>query len=281
MGFPSLRSPWLSIIQGEIKSRTKSKKELEAEAEAARDEALRTAIDPSNRGFQMMAKLGFKPGSALGKSEDARTEPIQLVRKEDRGGIGHINEKKRKFDEAAEEEAKRAKMDPEEYRERIRQEREQKRFQSQMFAAQKVAEQFDETREDAGEEQKPTKASLDSRPLKSINVLWRGLVRDRLEKERERQLKLEMQAGTRDDPEDSDEEDLGKDTGPSKDAIAFQELDEEDLELAEFEALPPQEQLEKLVQYLRKEKRYCFYCKYQYEDDEMDGCPGPTEEDHD
>ncbi|KAF1814015.1 G-patch-domain-containing protein [Eremomyces bilateralis CBS 781.70] len=268
--------------ESEQKGRTKSKKELEAEAEAARDAALNTALDPSNKGFQMMAKLGFKPGTALGKASDARTEPIQVALKEDRGGIGHLNARKRKFRTEAGEEnlAKLAKMDPEAYRERIRLEREQKRFEGQLHAAQKVAEQFAESEEEA--ERATGATNAESKPLTSINVLWRGLVRDRLEKEREKQLRLEMQARTLDDPEhDSDEEDLGPGKGPSEEAITFQELDEEDPELNDFEAMTVDEQLEKVVEHLRKERQYCFYCKYQYPDPEMDGCPGLTEEDHD
>jgi hypothetical protein len=58
-------------------------------------------------------------------------------------------------------------------------------------------------------------------------------------------------------------------------------LEEEDPELDEFNALAPAERLQKLVIYLREEYSYCFWCKYTYPDNKMEGCPGTTEEDHD
>jgi len=56
--------------------------------------------------------------------------------------------------------------------------------------------------------------------------------------------------------------------------------EDEDEELAEFEALSFAERLGKVVDYLRKEYRYCFWCKYQYEDEGMEGCPGTDEDSH-
>ncbi len=54
-----------------------------------------------------------------------------------------------------------------------------------------------------------------------------------------------------------------------------------DAELAAFEALPPRERLQQIVDWLREHHHYCFWCKYTYPDSAMDGCPGRTEEDHD
>ena len=62
----------------------------------------------------MMAKFGFKQGDALGKSEEARREPIRVNGKEDRGGIGLESEKKRKFREQLEEAERQAKRSKEE-----------------------------------------------------------------------------------------------------------------------------------------------------------------------
>ena len=59
------------------------------------------------------------------------------------------------------------------------------------------------------------------------------------------------------------------------------ELDEEDQELDDFISLPVAERLDRVVDYLRTEYNYCFWCKFRYPDKEMDGCPGRTEEDHD
>jgi Domain of unknown function (DUF4187) len=157
----------------------------------------------------------------------------------------------------------------------------------------RVAERMDGEREEEkdikariseeGEDIKKTKVS--TKPLKQINVLWRGLVRKREEKERGRRMRYDLQQSlsrlpTYDDP-DEDKEDkraLGKD---KVQYIPEEDLEEEDSELDQFNALDVAERLEKLVNHLRQEYNYCFFCKYTYLDKEMEGCPGLTEEDHD
>ncbi len=52
--------------------------EKAAEAQADHDAALATELDSSNKGAEMLRKMGLK-GGALGKSEDARTTPIELL----------------------------------------------------------------------------------------------------------------------------------------------------------------------------------------------------------
>lgn len=85
--------------------------------------------------------------------------------------------------------------------------------------------------------------------------------------------------------EDEDEGDdakvaQGRDLAPFYTSLE-DELEDEDPELADFEALEVPKRLEKVLEYLRKEFHYCFYCGYQYLDAEMEGCPGLTEEEHD
>jgi len=303
--------------EAEEKARPKSKAVLKAEADAARELALATALDSSNKGFKMMAKMGFK-GGALGTGESAaRMEPIEVSMKEDRSGIGLENEKKRKFRNAAEKaeiDTKKAKVDEGDYRERMRLEREQKRLEGQIIGAMKVAERLDEgqqvtadstsdqaqgVEENAEPEQKTTEQppsaddeQLDQplppkvvpkRPYSSINVLWRGLVRHRLMKERERRMRYDLHQSlsrlpTYNDPDEDEQykQALGKEE---------EEIEEEDTELDEFAALEPAERLAKLLDYLRTKYHYCFWCKFQYHDETMedDGakCPGLTEDDHD
>jgi hypothetical protein len=287
--------------ESEARGRVKSKAEQEVDAAAAREEALSKSMftDPTtastNKGLAMMAKMGFKPGVALGSKDNigARTEPIAISMKEDRGGIGLDTEKKRKFREEVEKEGKRVKAEEGEYRERVRREREEVRLEGMVGAAMRVAERMDGEREEekdikagapeGGEDIKKTKVS--AKPLKQINVLWRGLVRKREEKERDRRMRYDLQQSlsrlpTYDDP-DEDKEDkraLGKD---KVQYILEEDLEEEDPELDQFNALDPAERLQKLVNHLRQEYNYCFFCKYTYPDKEMEGCPGFTEEDHD
>lgn len=278
-----------------------------------------------------MAKLGFKPGEALGKrpapedsesreqnSEEGRgshqrTEPLNLVFKENRGGIGLDSEKKRKIREEADEAVKKVKQDQGDYRDRVRIERETRRTEGQVHGAQKVAERLDieaEEGEEEEEEEKPdestttpektTREKKRVKPTSQINILYRGLVRERKEKEQSIQARHALQTSlpssffpnprlpSYDDStlEREDEEALdppqqrGEGHGHAG-SILEQELEEEDPELDEFNALEPGERLNKLVMYLRERHWYCFWCKCRYETGEMEGCPGTTEEDHD
>lgn len=280
----------------------------------------------------MMAKLGFKPGEALGKRDtvngdsdsaqgpvQARSEPLNLIFKEDRGGIGLDSEKKRKIREEAEEATKKIKREEGDYRDRVREERELRRTEAQVRAAQKAAERLDieaEEEPNKGEEEghheltqdsedKPehSKSQDDSAPKKpkrtkptsQINVLYRGLVREREERERAIQARHALQSSLpssffptpalpgydQGDLEKEDRQALGTKLDPYTAAVE-QELEEEDPELDTFNALEPAERLHQLVLYLRDTYRYCFWCKYRYESDlELEGCPGLTEEDHD
>jgi len=212
---------------------------------------------------------------------------VGIMMKEDRGGIGLDSERKRKFREEVEREGKRVKAEEGEYRERVRKEREDVRLEGMLGAAMRVAERMhDEREEEQTERDEPTKKrKVSTKPLKQINVLWRGLVRKREEKERDRRMRYDLEQSlsrlpTYEDP-DEDKDDkraLGKD---SIHHTLVQDLEEEDPELDQFNDMEPAERLQKLVFHLREEHNYCFWCKYTYPDKKMEGCPGLTEEDHD
>lgn len=297
--------------EAEVKGRPKSKEELAEEAAEAREAALATSLfaeDPysgatkKSKGLSMMKKMGFA-GGALGAkdNEHAKTEPIGLNLKEDRGGIGLDTEKKRALNEAAEREGVSKKprvMDEGEFRERNRRERELKRWEGQVYGAQKVCEGMDEERDAEtkalgagvpGNEPSGTaggkKRTPSTRPLKGINVLWRGLARGREEAERERRMRHDLDQSLSRLPtyeDDSEDEDDLRALGKEKTAyVPVEDLEEEDPELDEFNALEPDEKLARLVEYMRKEYCYCFWCKCSYPDKDMEGCPGLTEDDHD
>jgi hypothetical protein len=260
----------------------------------------------------MMAKLGFKPGEGLGKRapdeldpnlSKSRSEPLNLIFKENRGGIGLDTEKKRKIREEAEEASKKVKHEEGTYRDRVREERELKRAEAQVRAAQKVAERLDGEEDieatDASKSENPEdkNGSTKRKPVKltsQVNILYRGLVREREKHDIDRQARHAMQSSLPssffpkvtlpeyDDPtlERDDKKALGQ---PDQHTSALEiELEEDDEELDAFNALAPTERLHKLVMYLREKHRYCFWCKYAYETaEELEGCPGLTEEDHD
>lgn len=288
--------------EAEARGRVKSKAERAADEVAARETALSASMfanrenATSSKGLAMMAKMGFIPGAALGSKENksAITEPIGISMKEDRGGIGMDAERKRKFREEVEKEGKRVKATEGDYRERVRKEREEARLEGMVGAAMRVAERMDAQREeqeatDSGKDldhgSEDDKVKISTKPLKSINILWRGLVRGREEKERDRRMRYDLHQSLSRLPTYNDtHEDQDDKAALGKTPIQYrlvEDLEEEDQELDEFNALEPAERLQKLVEHLRQEHYYCFWCKYTYPDNEMEGCPGLTEEDHD
>lgn len=323
-----------SLIPGQSSS---SSSALTSSASASAAGNAAAAAAKKSKGLAMMAKMGFTPGAKLGAGGDgARTEPLRIEVREDRGGIGLEGEKKRKLREAAEalgvdvaaEGSKRPRVDEGDYRERMARERDAARKEKLVRAAQGIAERMDEDREEAeaeassiagrrkgysgGDEDedederkeeeeeedekkreraKKARRTTSSRPLKSVPVLYRVLVRRREEAERDRRMRhdLEVSAGTlsaklptyEDEGMDADDKfAVGREDKKTV-YVAADDLDEEDPELDEFEALEVDERLKRLVAYLRGQYRYCFWCKFAYPDEEMEGCPGTTEEDHD
>ncbi|KAF2207660.1 hypothetical protein CERZMDRAFT_50660 [Cercospora zeae-maydis SCOH1-5] len=261
-----------ALERGKIKSKAERAEEDRQKLETA----LATQLDSSNKGAKMMAKMGFK-GGALGKTEGARTRPIEVQIKDDRGGIGMENHRKRKIREAAEAKGvqeKKVKLTADEYRERNRQEVEQKRFEGQMWSAMRTVEGFE--MEDVAT---PVERSAEEMPLQSVNVLWRPLVKQRLEKDRERRMRYDLDQSLsrhRDYTTADDDEDLAYGNEVEED------LEEEDPELDAFEALPVEERLEKILAFLREKYHYCFWCKYRYASAKAmaEDCPGLTEDEH-
>lgn len=260
----------------------------------------------------MMQKLGYKQGTALGRrspepeeSQDAKRrrilEPIAVSLKEDKGGIGLDTEKKRKIREQFETVAKKEKVEESEYRERVRQEREDRRQEGQFHAAQKIIEKFEtEEAQNNGSSILPEPGVLHKKALKratkrlsEVNILYRGLIKSRLEELKEKQAYREMLSRRSPITEigldglpiaDTSELDRDDRVALGQDIEALRHVtheEEEDQELEEFDSLPPAERLSMAVSYLREKYNYCFWCKYQYENAEMEGCPGLTEEDHD
>lgn len=268
------------------RGRIPSKAEKEAAAAAARDKALATQLDSSNKGAKMMAKMGFKAGGGLGAvGNEGRTRPVELGMKDDKGGVGADSEKKRKIREAAEAAengVKRTKMTEEGFRERNVREREEKRTEGMWYGAMKILETMEEDGDKKPDEEKVQeskeagKDDSTKRPLASINLLYRPLVRDRLTKERERRARYDLSQSL------SRNEQYTEEDADDKLALSseVQDLDEEDLELEDYENLPITERLEKLVKHLREKYWYCFWCKYRYEDEGMEDCPGLTEDEH-
>lgn len=294
--------------QAEIRGCPKSKAELAELEKQKREAALSTSLldeaGSTHKGLRMMKLMGFQPGSALGKARQpgvetaARLEPIGVVPKEDRSGIGHVTAQRARV-KAAFADVKKQEMTPDEYRQRVAEEREERRKEAQLYAAQKVCEGFDTERDHPGETAKGEDLVGRERmvPLKDINVLWRGLVKHRETKEKDRRMRYDIMQSV-DQPRlpgydknhELDTEDkvalgiglpsLGRAAGMTYVEDGGDEEHDEDEQLEAFEALSFAGRLQRVVQYLREEYHYCFWCKYKYENEEMDGCPGSEEDLH-
>lgn len=72
-------------LEAEQKHKQKPVKQLEAER---REEGLSVAISSENKGFAMLAKMGYKAGDAIGRTATGIVEPISIQLKSGRGGLG-------------------------------------------------------------------------------------------------------------------------------------------------------------------------------------------------
>lgn len=60
-----------------------------------RDEGLNKRLDSSNKGFQLLEKMGYKSGQAIGKSSDGPVDPLAVIVKDSRAGLGIDEDRKR------------------------------------------------------------------------------------------------------------------------------------------------------------------------------------------
>ncbi|KAM6916691.1 G patch domain-containing protein 11 [Xenentodon cancila] len=130
-----------------IQNRQKTFKEQESEN---REAALQSSIGNENKGFALLQKMGYKAGQGLGKEGAGRVDPIPLNIKTDRGGIGMEEMKKRKAEEELEHYRHkiRAKQQNEtksleDFRSRVRTEREEKKIEGDLRRSQRSCEQLD------------------------------------------------------------------------------------------------------------------------------------------
>jgi len=171
-------------------------------------------------------------------------------------------EKKRKLKELYETSSKRQKEDFDNFRDTLRSERADTQLRKNLRQAQEACQTLDN---EAAE--RDGKKSF-------TNVLWRGLVKERDEEEMEKLRRHRIYNERTTNVLEEDEEVEYADT--------VQPLEGEDIELEEFEAFSVEEQLDKILHYMREKYFYCFWCGCAYKDalDLEENCPGLTEEDH-
>ena len=110
------------------------------------EEGLTTALGSSNKGFSMLQKMGYKPGTSLGKEGQGRLEPVSVDLKQDRVGLGWkqmICDYKKKREERKLRKKSENTVDPEEYRARMRNQRQEKFLQRDLMKSQRVCYEMD------------------------------------------------------------------------------------------------------------------------------------------
>ncbi|PSR73628.1 hypothetical protein PHLCEN_2v10547 [Hermanssonia centrifuga] len=313
----------LAAIKNE-QNRKKTRRQLELESrEEGLSKSLFERVKEEesagqSKALAMMMKMGFKPGQSLGnRNDDAPSEPpatrqeqSQPPEQEDpvlapKPGLGHrvvplpLNEwtgkqgigsvKRAASPSASERLAKMAKMkdsyDHNAFRDRARQEYEDRRAEGRLSPAQRTC------------------LTLDEKDGREFNVLWlnpnnpetfpEGFLDElddpelvlSLQKRQpdgsiEGRLKARMQADAL-QPLTSLEDDTP--TASKKAEPRPISYSEEDVkEAVQFLRLNANDRLELVLDYLRRRYSYCFWCGTQYEDaeDMENNCPGVDEDDH-
>lgn len=234
-------------IQVQTKQAEHNKRQRETSKTATLDNArlqqtLSQPLAADNKGFQLLAKMGYKAGSGLGKNENARIEPIGICIKNDRGGLGReaaIAELKVKRQELRRAHLLRkagiessGEISTEEYRRRATQKAEERKLLYDVRRCQQTCESLD----------------LSAGVLEpELDFFW---------------------------PPKPIEQNAKEDTDAETEEIPIEEEREEQYSI--------EEQLELLMTYLRTSYQFCYWCGTHYENAEDLGsnCPGLTRDEH-
>ncbi|KAL7753448.1 hypothetical protein RI367_001223 [Sorochytrium milnesiophthora] len=273
------------------RSKQAIKEELAAVEEARRQEGLKRKLDASNKGMQMLMRMGFKAegGGGLGKRGQGMAAPIDVSLRSGRMGLGLEEEKERE----AEDMRKRMKLTEESQRDfRLQM---SSRFQDKTYSTHTNHEWIHATPADAHDcfrlkndvsrcrkmmyEFDTAAAETDLRHYEFWPI--------------RRQPGMEEAAGS--DDEEGDEERVvaaPPDDGGVFGGVAVPSVNNADdaplpppawkAASEQFEALEPADQLDRLLDTLRTTYHYCIYCgcKYTTAAELAQNCPGKSRDEH-
>ncbi|XP_011198418.2 G patch domain-containing protein 11 [Bactrocera dorsalis] len=212
------------------------------------EESLKKPIENQNKGFQMLAKMGYKPGEALGKKmsgeeTDSRLiEPIGISIKSDRGGLGR-------------ETALR------DLAERRRQKREQQ-LRNRLVGGETVTvEQFRKRAQEKADERFAIGALKRSQLSCETLDLENGI------------KEAELSWFWPERNENVNEEGSDEVANETNESAGVNDNEEE---------YTSAEKLEILTSYLRTSYKFCFWCgvRYKDQDDMNSNCPGESRDEH-
>ncbi|KAG0321374.1 hypothetical protein BG000_003252 [Podila horticola] len=247
--------------------------------------------------------------STLSSNADALRAPLAIQMKQGRGGLGMDTLKKQKEQEEVEQSLKRAhEAFDVDYRGSKRDQFEHDKRFRQLGAAQTICMQLD-VKKAAKDEQKGKDENEDSiepgqedrefRRMGRSNSFWwiadstpddlvgtrmMGLAAPATTTPKGRR-NFDLSDDEDGDPEDRKEKRVRLSTPDPIDEETVEENEEPEAQWGErpaYAELSVYEKLEKVVQYLRQEHSYCFWCSAQYygQQDLEDNCPGESEDDH-
>ncbi|XP_076231726.1 G patch domain-containing protein 11 [Calliopsis andreniformis] len=108
-----------------------------------REAGLSSAITSANKGFEMLMKMGYKPGQGIGKTESGITEPLGLEVKLNRHGLGKNTNKKETKAKASSVNDKLDNRSMTDYRGRMAQKKAEQLLKADLHKSQKICEQLD------------------------------------------------------------------------------------------------------------------------------------------
>lgn len=232
------------IHKHQLEARLKKSKSYSEQESDAREKGLQTAISTENKGFKLLEKMGFKPGSSLGKSESGLKEPISIKLKPTKTGVGreqHL-EKQRDLYKSIKDDNLRFKESA--YRKQTSEKRLNNSLQKDYYKAQRICEEMDFR----------NKVEVPQFPF-----FWTKRTRDKIKERAEK--KDEESDKTEGDSEEGEEEDE----------------EEEETEIID------DDKLQAMLTYLHQTYFYCIYCGVlaTSSEDLNSFCPGISRSDHD
>ncbi|XP_011638535.1 LOW QUALITY PROTEIN: G patch domain-containing protein 11 [Pogonomyrmex barbatus] len=127
-------------IESRMKEQNKPMRVVEAEK---REEGLASAITSANKGFEMLMKMGYKPGQGIGKTQSGMTEPIPVEVKVDRQGLGKTLKKESYSKNHENTNANSDNMNTRDFRSRLAQEKAEQLQKVDLYKSQKVCQELD------------------------------------------------------------------------------------------------------------------------------------------
>lgn len=234
-------------------------KPLKEREKESLERGLATKIGEENKGFAMLAKMGYTDGMTIGKNKDGLVEPLPVVKKAGKGGIGlpsNTTARKRALDDGTPDiESDQGCDDASSaasFRERANARFALARLTADIKRCRKTCEQLDNQAgtEDGKAYYWPSQAIV-RKEIESLSMIGEVV-----------EVEVEVEGS------EEEEEDVLED--PADEARR------------RFEELDVEEMFKEVNTYLRERHHYCLYCGEKYASDAelVENCPGPTSDDH-